>query len=37
MANIILAAWWIWHDEPHWTDPDRPGLAASRVEAEPVI
>jgi hypothetical protein len=19
--------WWIWHDEPHRTDPDRPGLA----------
>jgi predicted dithiol-disulfide oxidoreductase (DUF899 family) len=23
--------WWIWHDEPHRTDPDRPGLAASRA------
>ena len=21
--------WWIWHDEPHRTDPDRPGLAAT--------
>jgi predicted dithiol-disulfide oxidoreductase (DUF899 family) len=23
--------WWIWHDEPHETDPDRPGLAARRA------
>src|SRR5947207_12432618 len=30
--------WWNWHDEPHWTDPDRLGLAASRSDrltAEP--
>src|SRR6266487_2997667 len=30
--------WWIWHDEPHRTDPHRPGLAASRSDrltAEP--
>jgi predicted dithiol-disulfide oxidoreductase (DUF899 family) len=24
--------WWIWHDEPHRTNPDRPGLAASRAD-----
>jgi predicted dithiol-disulfide oxidoreductase (DUF899 family) len=23
--------WWIWHDEPHRTDPDRPGLEAGRA------
>src|SRR5438034_7388288 len=30
--------WWNLHDEPHWTDPDRLGLAASRSDrltAEP--
>ena len=25
-------AWWIWHDEPTRTDPDRPGPVALRVE-----
>ena len=24
--------WWIWHDEPHGTDPVRPGLAAIRAD-----
>ena len=24
--------WWIWHDEPGTTDPDRPGLVALRAE-----
>jgi predicted dithiol-disulfide oxidoreductase (DUF899 family) len=24
--------WWIWHDEPNRTDPDRAGLAALRAE-----
>jgi len=24
--------WWIWHDESHRTDPDRPGLVARRAD-----
>ena len=23
--------WWIWHDQPRWTDPDRPGLVQLRA------
>jgi len=24
--------WWIWHDEPNRTNPDRPGLVARRAD-----
>jgi predicted dithiol-disulfide oxidoreductase (DUF899 family) len=24
--------WWIWHDEPHQTDPDRSGLVATHAD-----
>jgi len=24
--------WWIWHDEPNRTGPDRPGLEARRAD-----
>jgi predicted dithiol-disulfide oxidoreductase (DUF899 family) len=26
--------WWIWHDEPHETDSDRPGLVQLRAARE---